>query len=494
MLIMYIKKKINHFTLYRFLPFLFCLAFFVTSCSKAELDEPIPDVSNDFNLKSFSFSTENPGITSWISGNISSDWAPDRKQVRPLILVTVPEGCNLASLIPTFSIHEKAKLYINDVEQKSGKTTCNFSDIAVIKVVAESGISTFYDIIVKNGDTYIDDMVYTLMKTFSLPGVSLSVSNGQRIIYNSAYGFADVEGRVKTTPKHLFRLASLSKQFTAVCVMKLYEEGKIDLDRNVFGTGGYLNDEYPGITGVKATVTLRHFLQHNSGWRSDPLDPLLDNPIRLLPLDGQIKYMLNDCVQFNTPGTNYSYYNLGFAIAGLIIEKVSGKKFETYLKEVLALADITDIHVGKDRAGKRSNECIVYSQNGTNGYTYNMDVIAAAGGIIASTEELMKFIVRIDGKGTDDILKKETINMMYTRSPTYNYALGWRIGHRLFPGAHYHDGNLYGTSAIWCGDTDAGISAALLMNSRSYISTSEGSFSDSYYILLGKIVAYFTGK
>ena len=491
---MYPQKKISNLALCRFIPLLFCLAFFVTSCSKPEHDEPKEEISNDCYLKSFSFSTENAGIPTAISGIISSDWAPDRKQVRPLILVTIPEGCNLASLIPTFSIHAKATLYVNDVEQKSGKTNANFSNLAIIKVVAESGASTLYDIIVKNGDSYIDDLVYTLMRTFSLPGVSLSVSNGQRIIYNSAYGFADVEGRVKTTPNHLFRLASISKQFTTVCVMKLYEEGKIDLDRNVFGTGGYLDAEYPGVTGTKAAVTLRHFLQHNSGWRSDPLDPMFDNPIRQLPLDGQIKYMLNDCAQFNPPGTNYSYYNLGFAIAGLIIEKVSGKKFETYLKEVLALADISDIHVGKDRAGKRPNECVVYSQSGTNGYSNNMDVIAAAGGIIASTEEMMKFIVRIDGKGSDEILKKETIDVMYTRSPTYNYALGWRIGHRLFPGAHYHDGNLSGTAAIWCGDTDAGISAAMLMNSRSYISTSEGSFGDSYYILLGKVVAYFTGR
>jgi len=491
---MCIQMKINYLMHRKFLILLSFLVLFLASC-KSEINEVV--ISNDCNLKSFSFKSENVGISTVINGIISSDWAPDKKQVRPLILVTVPQNCNLRSLIPTFSIHEKAVLYINNVEQKSGTTIADFSNLAVIKVVAESGASALYDIIVKNGDPYIDNMVYEFMRLFYVPGISISVSNGQNIIYNAGYGLADVEERVKVTPNHLFRLASLSKQFTTVCAMKLHEEGRLDLDRNVFGAGGYLDDEYPGVTGVRATVTVRHFLQHNSGWRSEPLDPMFDSPIRSLSLDGMIKYMLTECALFDAPGTTYSYYNLGYAIVGCVIEKITGKKFETYLKEVLALAGITDIHVGKDRAGKRPNECVYYSQNGYNGYINNMDVLAAAGGIIASTEEMMKFIVKIDGKGTDDILKKETVTTMYTPSPNYaQYALGWRLGHRLFPGAHYHDGNISGTASIWCGDTDSGISAVILMNSRNYnVTTANGyTFGDNYYVLLGNIVSYFSGQ
>ena len=473
----------------KFLPFFCCFALFLASCER----EPV-ELSNNCYLQSFSFNSENPGIQAAMRGYISSDFAPDRKQIRSLVLVTVPKGCSLTSLIPTFSIHEKATLYINDVVQISGKTSANFSNLAVIKIVAESGATALYDVIVKNGEPSIDEMVYSFMMSFSIPGVSISVSNGKNIIYNSGYGFAEVENRVKTTPNHLFRLASISKQFTTVCLMKLYEEGKIDLDRNVFGAGGYLDDEYPGVTGIKATVTLRHFLQHNSGWRSSPLDPMFDNPVRSLPLDGMIRYMLFECNLFSTPGSDYSYYNLGFGIAGKIIEKISGKPFEEYLKEVVALAGVTDIHAGKDLAGKRSNECIYYSQGGYNGYGNNMTAIVAAGGIIASTEEMMKFIVTIDGKGDDDILKKETLATMYTPSPNYErYALGWRLGHRLYPGAHYHSGNLAGTASIWCGDTNSGISAVILMNSRNYsVTNGNGDFDDNYYVLLGHLVSYFS--
>ena len=475
----------------RYLLLFFSFAFFLASCER----EPLV-LSNNNILQSFSFDAENEGIRSSMRGYISRSFAPDNRQIRPLVLVTVPQGCNLATLIPTFSIHEKATLYINEVVQTSGKTTADFSNMATIKVVAESGAEALYDIIVKNGEPIVDDMVYNFMSSFSIPGVAVSVCNINGMLYSSGYGFAEVENSVKVTPNYLFRLASISKQFTTICLMKLYEEGKIDLDRNVFGTGGYLDDEFPGVTGAKATVTLRHFLQHNSGWRSDPLDPMFDSPIKTLPLEGMIRYMLNDCNLMSTPGSVHSYYNLGFGVIGKVIEKITDKGYEVYLKEILALAGISDIHVGKDLTGKHPNECVYYSQNGYNGYGNNMSAIAAAGGIIASTEEMMKLIVKIDGKGDDDILKKETITMMYTPSPNNDrYALGWRIGHRLFPGAHYHAGNLAGTATIWCGDTDSGISAVILMNSRNYnITNNNGNFDDNYYVLLGNIVAYYSGK
>ena len=478
----------------RYFPLFYCFALLLASCTP-ELEEE--NISDDCTLKSFSFSSGNTGIYTSMSGYISQKFAPDNRQIRPLVLVTVPQECDLTSLIATFTIDEKALLYVNDVGQISGKSAADFSNISIIKVVAESGATALYDVIVKNGIPAIDEPVYRFMSAFSIPGLSISVSNDKGILlYSSGYGFADVENRVKVTPNHLFRLASISKQFTTVCLMKLYEEGMVDLDRNVFGAGGYLDDEYPDVTGVKATVTLRHFLQHNSGWRSDPLDPMFDNPIRTRPLDGMIKYMLDDCSLFNAPGSNYSYYNLGFGIVGKIIEKISGKEYEAYMKEVVALSGVSDIHVGKDLLGRRPNECVYYSQGGTNGYGNNMSVIAAAGGVIASTEEMMKFIVTIDGKGEDDILEKETLAQMYTPSPNYNrYALGWRIGHTLYPGAHYHSGNLAGTSSIWCGDTDSGLSAAILMNSRNYsVTNSNGDFDDNYYVLFGQVVSYFSGR
>ncbi len=177
---------------------------------------------------------------------------------------------------------------------------------------------------------------------------------------------------------------------------------------------------------------------------------------------------------------------MGYGILGKIIEKVSGKKYETYLKEVLAEAGITDIHVGGDRSQKRPNEAVYYSQDGYNGYANEMEVIAAAGGVIASTEQMLKLLTHIDGKpNIPDILSPQTRELMLTKSINAGnnfYALGWRGGHRLYPDSYYHSGNLAGTAVMWV--MGPRFNVVLLMNSRSY----QAGFDDNMYYLLADIL------
>ncbi|MDR1864885.1 MAG: beta-lactamase family protein, partial [Bacteroidales bacterium] len=277
------------------------------------------------------------------------------------------------------------------------------------------------------------------------------------------------------------------KLFTAVCIMKLVEEGRLNLDQPVFGSGGVLDAEFPGVTGSKATVTPRHFLQHNSGWISNP-DPMFTTPYMNQTLDQLITYMLG-LSQTYTPGATFSYYNMGFGVLGKIIEKTTGKTYEQYLKEeILQPAGISDIHVGAgSRSQKRGNECVYYPQGGYSAYDNNMPLIAAAGGLIASTSQMMRFLASFDGlTNIPDILNATSRAEMFTAWQPYNmYALGWRVNHsRLYPGGYYHDGNLAGTATMWCGGVNGGYSAAVLCNSRSYIS----GFDTALYVLLSDIL------
>ena len=182
---------------------------------------------------------------------------------------------------------------------------------------------------------------------------------------------------------------------------------------------------------------------------------------------------------------------------GKVIEKVTGKDFESYLREdVLSKAGVTEIYVGGDRSHKRENECVYYSQDGMNGYGNDMEMIKAAGGIIASAPALMKLMAHIDyGTKVPDILKKETLDLMYTPSKAYDhYGLGWRLNHTVFDNwASYHSGNLAGTAAIWMRGYN-GVSATVLCNSRSYLEipgNDGGSFDDYLFTLLEDIEARF---
>ena len=302
------------------------------------------------------------------------------------------------------------------------------------------------------------------------------------MVYKTGLGFAIQETGVRTKPNHLFRLASISKQFTTLCIMKLVEEGKLSLDRTVFGTGGILENEFSNITPMAATVTIRHLLTHSSGWPKSP-DLMFDSPYYGKTLDQRIVLMLGSTQ--TTPGVTYAYYNMGFGVLGKVIEKITGKNYEVYLKEILATAGVTDVYVGGDKSQRRANEVVYYSQDGTNGYGNEMQVIAAAGGIIASTEEMMKLLFHIDGfTKVPDIISPQTRSIMLTPSAANShYALGWMCNHTYFPGNYYHTGNLAGTATMWVMGSN-GINCIVLCNSRSYIT----GFDDELYGLLRDIL------
>lgn len=401
------------------------------------------------------------------------------------LCITLPDRIDLKAVKPLFEISEGATILIGKEEIIEGELY-DFSNVVTLTVISESTLTkNTYKVLAKNGDSYSDRLVYDFMNTYSIPGVAVAVMEGDHILYSSGYGFAIKETEKKVTPDHLFRVGSVSKQFTTLCIMKLVEDGLIGIDDHVFGKGGILDAQFPDVSGKKAEITIRNLLQHNSGFPTSP-DPMFTASIRSgKTIDDLIRYVLKQDLAYE-PGSTYSYYNMGFGILGRVVEVVSGKPFEEFLKkEILEPMGISDTHVGKDRVGKRDNEVVYYMQDGVNGYANPMDVIYAAGGIITSANQLMEILKHIDGKDSvPDTFKKETLDLMYNSpSPNYaRYSLGWRIGHSLFPGGHYHSGNLGGTAAFWVGGTDKGMSGCILCNSRSYISNPD--FDSAMYVLM----------
>ncbi|MFA6335399.1 MAG: serine hydrolase domain-containing protein [Bacteroidales bacterium] len=458
---------------HRFLAIVTIVAMMIVSCSKDSVIEP-PAPKSDLNeLLSFSFmQSDNPLLTQDCypvkSGNI--------------YYITVSKGANVSSLKAKYSASDKATVKIGGVLQTGGASLIDYTNTTEVTVTSESGKVNTYKLLVQEGNINLDRLVYTFMTTYSIPGISYAITKDEEIVYKSGLGFAIQETGERTKPNHLFRLASISKQFTTLCIMRLMEEGKLSLDRNVFGAGGVLESEFPNVAPMASTVTVRNLLQHNSGWPKDP-DPMFTDSFDGQTLDQRINYVLG-CTQV-TPGTKYAYFNMGFGILGKVIEKITGKGYETYLNETMALAGVTDVHVGGDKSQRRSNEVVYYSQSGTNGYGNEMQVIAAAGGVIASTEDMMKLLFHIDGLSkVKDIITAETRATMLTPSAANShYALGWMLNHSYFPGSVYHTGNLAGTATMWVMGGN-GINCVVLCNSRSYIT----GFDDELYGLLRDIL------
>ena len=486
--------------------------FSLSACGDPENpggDTPEPEKSDKASLVRFSFMTSaNPGLQSNSTGVTANGY----------YCISVSEGVDRAKLVPEIKVSDGATVYIDGKPYTPG-TAYDFSgNVQKLKVVSESETrSNEYKILVKYGIPYIDNQVYEFMNDFNVPGVSISIMKGTEIKYSSGFGFAQLAAEVRTTPDHLFRMASISKQFCTMCIMTLKEEGRLSLDDTVFGEHGILKGIYHDVTPYHEGITVRHLLSHSSGICKGLSDPAFTNSYRFysngqpVPSDTLIQRTLmdrqnpyNDGSMVWTPGTAYNYSNVGFIILHRIVEVVSGKDYESFLKQdVLSKMGVTDTHIGGYKEDRRPNECIFYSQGDADGYRNPLRELAGAAGIITSTNQMMRVLTFMDGDDTvPDIFSAETLSEMYTPfkysgSGTYGsnykrYGLGWRMNHSsLFQGAHYHGGNIAGTATIWVGNTDQHMSGAFVCNSRAYNSNSKGDIDDNMYVLLNSFLKYF---
>ncbi len=472
-------------SIFKFAAAAFTAAILLVSCSGGDSGTGGGggSLSTACNIKSASLEYNlNPNLGSTVTATINGS----------IIYFTIPQESTATDHVLTFSNGSGSKLYADGREIISGETHFNIENVSKFKSVAPAGNSIEYDVLVKRGIHYLDLQVYNFMKTFSIPGVSISVSKDEKLVYSSGYGYADVTTKQKVTSKTLFRLASMSKSQTAIAIMTLVEQGKISLSDKMFGKGGLL--EYLGtdnlISGATA-VTVQNCLEHASGWSyNNDIDPFFTDNAKYKDKSAEerIKLIITTEKMSSVPGSKYSYNNANYAALGLVIEQVSDMKYEEYMKKyVWTPAGVSDIHVGGSTISElRENETHYYSQNSSTGYGNDFKVIYALGGLIACTDELMQLMAAVDyGTNVPDILKESTLNEMYTQSTAYTrYAKGWRVNSPSYPTwASYHTGNLAGTATMWARGKN-GVSCVMVCNSRSYITASGGDIDDYIFDIL----------
>jgi len=276
----------------------------------------------------------------------------------------------------------------------------------------------------------IDNAVLAFMNTYAIPGVSLAITKDDKLVYVKSYGKMSGTDNTAITNSSLFRIASVSKPITGVGIMKLVEAGKLTLDSKVFGPGSILGNDFPSTKlGDVSNVTIRNLLHHTTNaWPNNGSDPMFQQPA--MNHSQLISWTLDNYNAVTTRGI-YSYSNFGYCILGRVIEKLSGKSYEQFIKdEVLTPCGIsTMLMSGNTLADRKPNEVIYNGQNGDNPYLYNITRMDSHGGWLASATDLARFMVKVDGfPGKADILQPSTISLMTTRSvPSSNYACGWGV-------------------------------------------------------------------
>jgi CubicO group peptidase (beta-lactamase class C family) len=176
-------------------------------------------------------------------------------------------------------------------------------------------------------EAFLDGLIQGQLRERAIAGATLAVVAGGEVLFTKGYGWADVDARRPVDPEEtLFRIASVTKLFTFTAVMQLAEEGRLDLEADV---NEYLDfripDTYP------EPITLTHLMTHTAGFEEDLRNLFTFDADRIGPLEDWVKENLPDRVR--PPGTFSVYSNYGTALAGYIVERVSGRPWEDYIED-----------------------------------------------------------------------------------------------------------------------------------------------------------------
>ncbi|MBP6004088.1 MAG: beta-lactamase family protein [Pyrinomonadaceae bacterium] len=161
------------------------------------------------------------------------------------------------------------------------------------------------------------------------PGIAFGIVVDGKLVFSGSDGFTDIEKKIPVTSSSLFRIASMSKSFTAMAILKLRDDGKLSLDDPAYLYVPELkNQKYP--TADSTHITIRQLLTHGAGFPED--NPWGDR--QLADTNRELSELLERQISFsNPPGIAYEYANLGFALLGRIVTKVSGKPYQQYIRE-----------------------------------------------------------------------------------------------------------------------------------------------------------------
>jgi N-acyl-D-amino-acid deacylase len=351
-----------------------------------------------------------------------------------------------------------------------------------------------------------DREVEHFMAARKIPGGALAVMKDGRLVYARGYGWGDREKKEPARPDSLFRIASISKPFTAVAALKLVEAGRLDPDARAFDllplkplAGGKRPDARLKL------ITIRHLLHHTGGWDRDKSgDPMfrpgaIAHAAALASPPNQetiIRYMLSQKLDF-APGSRYAYSNFGYCVLGRIIARVSGFPYDRFVQQsVLTPAGIRRMQQGSSlEAGRANGEVKYYTPDGAQGHsvfstqpgefpqpygTFYLEAMDSHGGWLASAVDLVRFAAALDGSGRSRVLKPETCQILYeaptppvsrkrdgSLSDAY-YACGWQVRPVGLQGKanYWHSGSLPGTSTLLVRRAD-GLAWAVVFNQRS---------------------------
>lgn len=221
------------------------------------------------------------------------------------------------------------------------------------------------------------------------PGVAVAIQQGDNVIYNKAFGLADLEHNVPNTTSTVFESGSVAKQFTAMSILLLAAEGKLSVTDDI-------RKYVPEIPKYNTTITIQMLLNHTSGlkdWGSVGSLTGWPRTTRVYTQDLALQIMSKQKSTNYTPGTEYSYCNSNYSLMVTIVERVSGKSLATFTEENLFKPlGMTNTQWRNNFREIVPNRAVAYrKQNGTYEQLMPFEDIHGHGGLLTTTGDLLKW-------------------------------------------------------------------------------------------------------
>jgi N-acyl-D-amino-acid deacylase len=365
----------------------------------------------------------------------------------------------------------------------------------------------------------LDRDIQALLRKTGVPGSAVAIAKDGRLVFARGYGVADMDTAEPVQPDSLFRVGSISKTFTAVALLNLYENGRLDLDAKVYS--GILTDLRPP-SALKVdprvwNITVRQLLHHTGGHGRDTgVDPLTPDVVmeaaRVLGVpapaspENIVRYAMSQPLDFD-PGQRYSYSNYGFMTLARVVERLAGQPYGSFVQQhVFAPMGIRRAALGGAfPEGRLPGEVRYYELPrpifelslipGVHRLLprpyANFGVLAAdgCGQWVASPIDLVRFVSTVEGGRSPAFLKPATFDLMLERPDPFVsqdstgaswYALGtgastWGAGR-----SWQHSGAYYGNFTTYVSFGNGIVFAAAF---NAWPANYDGFLADVYDIL-----------
>jgi len=293
----------------------------------------------------------------------------------------------------------------------------------------------------QNLEVKIDSLILNVLKDKAGPGGAFMVAKNGKPIYNKAFGKANVELGVNLTKENVFQLGSMTKQFTAIAILMLEEQGKLNVKHAL---SKYVPD-YP----AGDSISIHHLLTHTSGIKDfTKMKSIKDIAQKEMTPKMLVDFFKNEPIDFK-PGEKFDYNNSGYVLLGYIIEFVSGETYEDYIeKHIFQKVGMNQSYYATDRQliFKRAYGYQKKDSGYVNKTVISYSVPFASGSLMSTTTDMLKWQNALN---QNVLLKAETSKKAFNKyklnsGAEFTYGYGWHIRDINGVPAREHGGSIFG--------------------------------------------------